>query len=118
AARLALLEAQARSLGRRFHPRERMLVRAEAATPQPEPYVDRSKSPSDPAPLLWHRQREHAVRPRSGGADELIRVGVAADDAVHEDDVVRPDVFGHEVADYAVDLTACEELGGCVLVAA
>ncbi len=39
------------------------------------------------------------------GADELVDVGIAAHDPVHDDDVVRLDLRGDEVLDPPLDAT-------------
>src|SRR6266568_8976153 len=95
-----------------------MLIRAEAATSQTEPTVDSRKAPADPLPLLWQRQYEHALCPRGSRTDELSGVGIAADDPVHDDEIMRWNVLCHEVSDAPLDFSAGEQVGSGLFVAA
>ena len=79
--------SQPGALGDRDHARRLVQERLDAAD-QPEPDVrDAHGDPQPPRVVAWEAQREQPPRVARRGADQLLRVGVAADDLVHHDDV-------------------------------
>src|SRR5436190_1528800 len=91
-----------------------MEVDAEAAAAKAEKAVDRHEAEAERAPFLRVREDEQPLGQVGGGPDERIGVRVAADDAVHDDDVVPRDVRAapDEVADATLDAVGHPSFGG------
>jgi hypothetical protein len=110
--------------GSRFDAAYRVDVHAEGRSTQLEHRVDQPECAADDRTFLRVREHEPVACPLRRRADERVDVGIAADDAVHDDDVVRLDRarFGDEVPDAPLDAirhpTLGEQLAGDVLVLA
>ena len=76
-----------------------MHVRAKAAAREPEPDVDQAQACAHQHPLLWIREQKRALRVVGRRTDECVGVGVATDDAMEHDEVVRLEIGRDEVAD-------------------
>ena len=84
----ATLEGRGRAVRLRHDACDGMQVRAEAAAGSRRRRSSRQPC-ADPAALLRIREHERGAASIGGRAHERVDVGVAADDAVHDDDVVR-----------------------------